>query len=104
MGLAEIAPALYRNTSIKTLALSSNGLDDIESANALRELFRRNKTITSLCLAENVFGPNAAAVRSIVEGVRSNTALQKLDLGFCELGDHGISLLANAFTRNTSIL
>jgi hypothetical protein len=74
-GLAEITPLLYRNTSIKTLNLSSNGLDDIESANLLRELLRRNKTITSICLAENTFGRNAAAARSLFEGLRSNTAL-----------------------------
>jgi Ran GTPase-activating protein (RanGAP) involved in mRNA processing and transport len=104
-GLAEIVPVLYRNTSIKTLDLSSNGLQDIESANVLRELIRRNKTITSLCLTSNTFGRNAAAVRSIFEGLRSNTALQQLDLGFCALGDQGVSLLANALvTRNGSML
>jgi Ran GTPase-activating protein (RanGAP) involved in mRNA processing and transport len=105
-GLAEIAPALYRNTSIKTLALSTSrhGLDDIMSANVLRVLIRRNKTITSLCLCQNGFGRNAAATRSIVEGVRSNTAIQELDVGFCELDDHGISLLANALIRNTSMV
>jgi Ran GTPase-activating protein (RanGAP) involved in mRNA processing and transport len=104
-GLAEIAPALYRNTSIKTLDLTCNGLDDIESANGLRELLRRNKTITSLCIAQNVFGLNTAAARSILEGVRSNTALQQLDLDDCKLGDRGISLLAKALAiRNASIL
>jgi Ran GTPase-activating protein (RanGAP) involved in mRNA processing and transport len=95
-GLAEIAPALYRNTSIKTLHLSNNGLDDIESANLLRELLRRNKTITSLYLAGNTFGRNAAAARSIFEGVHSNTALQQLYLRGCGLGDQSIAVLANA--------
>jgi Ran GTPase-activating protein (RanGAP) involved in mRNA processing and transport len=104
-GLAEIAPVLYRNTSIKSLDLAHNGLDDIESTNVLRELIRRNKTITSLCLGHNTFGPNAAAARSIAEGVRSNTALQQLDLSACGLDDRGISLLANALAiRNASIL
>jgi Leucine-rich repeat (LRR) protein len=59
-GLAEIAPALYHNTSIKTLDLSRNSLDDIDCANLLRELLRRNKTITFICLAKNAFGRNAA--------------------------------------------
>jgi hypothetical protein len=59
-GLAEIAPALYCNTSIKTLDLASIGLDDIKSANAPRKLIRRNKTITSLSIAENAFGRSAA--------------------------------------------
>jgi Ran GTPase-activating protein (RanGAP) involved in mRNA processing and transport len=95
-GLAEIAPALYRNTSIKTLDLSNNGLVDIESANVLRELLRRNKTITRLSLDWNAFGRNAAAARSIFEGVRNNTTLQTLDLSGCGLDDRSISVLANA--------
>jgi Ran GTPase-activating protein (RanGAP) involved in mRNA processing and transport len=104
-GLTELAPVLYCNTSIKTLDLANNGLDDVESANLLRELIRRNKTITSLCIAGNAFGRNAAAVRSIAEGVRSNTALQQLDVHNCSLGDQGISILANALAiRNASIL
>jgi Ran GTPase-activating protein (RanGAP) involved in mRNA processing and transport len=104
-GLAEIAPVLYRNTSIKTLDLSDNGLDDIESANLLRELLRRNKSITSLCIGSNAFGRNAAATRSILEGVRCNTALQQLDLLRCDLDDRGVSILANALAiRNAGML
>jgi Ran GTPase-activating protein (RanGAP) involved in mRNA processing and transport len=104
-GLAEIAPALYRNTSIKSLDLSRNGIDDIECANVLRELIRRNKTITSLSIAENPFGRNSTATRIILEGLRSNTTLQQLDLGSCRLDDQGVSILANALAiRNASIL
>jgi Ran GTPase-activating protein (RanGAP) involved in mRNA processing and transport len=103
--LAEIAPVLYRNTSIKVLNLTNNGLHDIESANVLRELIRRNETITSLCIAHNAFGRNTAAVRSIADGVRSNATLQQLALGWCGLYDQGISLLASALAiRNASLL
>jgi Ran GTPase-activating protein (RanGAP) involved in mRNA processing and transport len=94
---------LYRNTSIKALDLTNNGLDNIESANSLRELIRRNKTITSLCIADNAFGRNAAAVRSIADGVHSNTVLQQLDLHKCRPADQGISVLAIAI-RTASIL
>jgi hypothetical protein len=52
-GLEEIVPLLYRNTSIKALVVTNNGLCESESANVLRELIRRNKTLTSLCLAHN---------------------------------------------------
>jgi Ran GTPase-activating protein (RanGAP) involved in mRNA processing and transport len=104
-GLAEIAPVLYHNTSIKALDLTNNSLHDSESSNALRELIRRNKTITSLCIALNAFGRNTAAVRSIAEGVRSNTTLQQLDLSRCGLDDQGILLLADALvTRNATLL
>jgi hypothetical protein len=97
------APMLYRNTSIKSLDLRNNDLDEIESANVLRELIRRNKTITSLCLAQNAFGRNIAAVRSIAEGLRSNTTLQQLDLKACGLDDHGISVLANALANESTL-
>jgi Ran GTPase-activating protein (RanGAP) involved in mRNA processing and transport len=104
-GLVEIAPALYRNTSIKALDLTNNVLDDTESVNVLRELIRRNKTITRLCLAKNTFGRNADAVRSIADGVRHNTTLHQLDISSCSLDDQGISVLANALAiRNASIL
>jgi hypothetical protein len=95
-GLVGIASGLYRNTSIRSLDLSWNGLNDIESANVLYELIRRIKTITSLCFASNAFGRSAAATRSIVEGVRRNSSLHYLDLARCELGDQGVSILANA--------
>jgi Ran GTPase-activating protein (RanGAP) involved in mRNA processing and transport len=94
---------LYRNTSIKTLDRTKNRLgDDIESANVLRELIRHNKTITSLCIAHNFFGRNPAAARSIADGIRSDTTLQKLDLGYCGLDDEGISVLASALVARNA--
>jgi Ran GTPase-activating protein (RanGAP) involved in mRNA processing and transport len=104
-GLAEIAPVLYSNVSIRVLDLSYNSLDNMESANVLCELIRLNNTITSLCIAFNHFGSNVAAVRSIAEGVGSNTTLQQLDLSACGLDDEGILVLANALAiRNGSLL
>jgi hypothetical protein len=41
--LAELAPALYRNTSIKVLDISGNWLHDMMSAELLRDIIRRNK-------------------------------------------------------------
>jgi Ran GTPase-activating protein (RanGAP) involved in mRNA processing and transport len=106
-GLEEIIPVLYRNASIKALDISNNNLDAITAPRVLRELIRRNKTITSLCIAKNIFCTGVrrntalqyhAAVRSIVDGVRSNTALQQLDLQGFGLWDQSISI------RNASIL
>jgi Leucine-rich repeat (LRR) protein len=93
-GFAEIASALYRNTSIQSLDVSSNGLDDLASANVLRELLRRNKTITRLSVDRNSFGNNIAAVRCIADGLRTNTTLQVLVLSSCNLIDRGLSILA----------
>jgi Ran GTPase-activating protein (RanGAP) involved in mRNA processing and transport len=95
-GLAEIAPVLYRNTSIKCLAVSYNGLDDLASANSMRELLRRNKTITRLNMDWNDFGGNVAAVRCIADGLRSNKTLQLLDISYCRLGDDDLVILAQS--------
>jgi hypothetical protein len=95
-GLAEIAPALYRNTSIQGVDISGNRLDNLASANALRELLRRNKTITRLCMDSNTFGSNVAAVRCIGNGFRTNTTLQEIELSDCELDDQGLSILAES--------
>jgi hypothetical protein len=95
-GLVEVASALYRNTSIQGLDVSANGLNDLASANGLRELLRRNKTITRLFMDRNTFGNNIAAVRCIADGFRTNTTLQVLDLSYCELGDQGLSILAES--------
>jgi hypothetical protein len=46
--LAELAPALYQNTSIKELDLSGNGLNNMESASILRDVIRSNKIMTTL--------------------------------------------------------
>jgi hypothetical protein len=80
---------------LQTLDFSSNSLGDVESADLLRELIRRTKTIASLCIAYNASGSNANAARSILEGVRSNTAIHHLDLRRCGLGDQAISIVAN---------
>jgi Ran GTPase-activating protein (RanGAP) involved in mRNA processing and transport len=93
-GLAEVASALYRNTSIQHLDVSNNGLDDLVAAKALRELLRRNKTITHFCMKQNAFGSNVASVRCIADGFRANTFLQELDLSSCELDDRSLSILA----------
>jgi hypothetical protein len=93
--VVDIASALYRNTSVKVLDLARNRLHDIEAVNVLRELMRRNKTITRLGIGANFFGSNIPAVRIIAEGVRSNATLQHLGLENGGLNDQGISVLAN---------
>jgi Ran GTPase-activating protein (RanGAP) involved in mRNA processing and transport len=95
-GLAEVASALYQNPYIEGLEVSANGLDDLASAVTLRELLRRNKTITRLIIDSNTFGNNVGAVRCIAGGFRTNTTLQVLDLSSCKLGDQGLSILAES--------
>jgi Ran GTPase-activating protein (RanGAP) involved in mRNA processing and transport len=102
--LAELAPALYRNTSIKVLNVATNNLNDMESAELLRDIIRRNKTITTLDLRGNTFGETTGAVERIADGLGSNSTLLTIDLSLCRLGDGGISIMAQTLgSRNTTL-
>jgi hypothetical protein len=102
--LAELAPALYHNTSIKVLDISWNDLNDVDSARLLRDILRRNKTITTLVLSGIKFGETTGAVECIADGLGSNSNLLKIDLTYCALGDVVASNLAqNLGSRNTTL-
>jgi Ran GTPase-activating protein (RanGAP) involved in mRNA processing and transport len=103
-GLAELAPALYHNTSIKVLDLSWNRLQAMEAAEILRDILRSNKTMTALHLSGNQFGETTGAVECIVDGLGSNSTLLKIDLSSCALGESGVSTLAQTLgSRNTTL-
>jgi hypothetical protein len=95
-GLTEIASVLYRNRTIEMLNISDNGLDDVASATILRELTRRNKTIFDLCINDNPFGRDNAAVQIIADGLCDSRSLGFIDLSNCQLGDRGISTIAQS--------
>jgi Ran GTPase-activating protein (RanGAP) involved in mRNA processing and transport len=102
--LAELAPALYQNTSIKMLDISENHLNDTESAEILRDILRSNKTMTTLDLYGNTFGYSTGAVDCFADGLGSNSTLLKIDLSNCALGDGGVSTLAQTLgSRNTTL-
>jgi Ran GTPase-activating protein (RanGAP) involved in mRNA processing and transport len=102
--LAELAPALYQNTSIKELDLSGNGLNNMESASILRDVIRSNKIMTTLDLSRNSFGQTTGTVDCIAGGLSSNSTLLKIDLSCCALGDDGVSILAQTLgSRNTTL-
>jgi Ran GTPase-activating protein (RanGAP) involved in mRNA processing and transport len=103
-GLADLAPGLYGNTSIKVLDMSWGDLDDMDSANLLRDILRRNKTMTALDLSGNGFGETTGAVECIADGLGSNSTLLKIDLAHCALGDVGVATLAQTLgSRNTML-
>jgi Ran GTPase-activating protein (RanGAP) involved in mRNA processing and transport len=102
--LAELAPVLYHNTSIKVLDIMDNGLIDMESAEILRGIIRRNKTITTLDLSMNPFVETTGAVECIADGLGSNSTLLNIDLSSSELGDDDVSILAQSLgSRNTTL-
>jgi Ran GTPase-activating protein (RanGAP) involved in mRNA processing and transport len=76
----------------------------MESAEILRDILRRNKTMTTFDLSWNYFGRVAGAVECIANGLDSNTTLQKIDLSGCVLRDGGVSILAQTLgSRNTTL-
>jgi hypothetical protein len=102
--LVEFAPGLYHNTYIKVLDLSWNNFGDVESAEILRDIFRSNKTITTIEISGNRFGQTTGAVECIADGLGSNSTLLKIDLSRCNLRDAGVSILAQTLgSRNTTL-
>jgi Ran GTPase-activating protein (RanGAP) involved in mRNA processing and transport len=102
--LVELAPALYRNTSIKVLDMSYNEFGGMESAEICRDIIRSNKTMTTLDLSGNSFGRMTGAVERLADGLGSNSTLLKINLSSCCLRDDGISVLAQTLgSRNTTL-
>jgi Ran GTPase-activating protein (RanGAP) involved in mRNA processing and transport len=102
--LAELAPALYHNKSIKVLDMSRNDLCDMESAEIFRDILRCNKTMATLDLSGNQLGETTGAVECIADGLGGNSTLLNINLSDCALGDHGLSTLAQTFgSRNTTL-
>jgi hypothetical protein len=102
--LAELAPALYHNTSIKVLKLRGNNLIDMESAVIFRHILRSNKSMTALDLSRNKFGRTTGAGECIADGLGSNSTLLKIDLSRCKVSDEDVSFLAqNLGSRNTTL-
>jgi hypothetical protein len=103
-GLAELAPALYHNTSIKVLDMRRNWLDSLETAILLRNILYSNKTMTALDLSGNNFGRTTGAVECIADGLGSNSTLLKINLSGCRLRDGGVSIMAQTLgSRNTTL-
>jgi hypothetical protein len=102
--LAELAPALYHNRSIKELDMSYNRLDGMDSAEILRNILRSNETMIILDLSGNKYGQTAGAVDCITDGLGSTSMLLKIDLTSCALRDDGVSVLAQTLgSRNTTL-
>jgi Ran GTPase-activating protein (RanGAP) involved in mRNA processing and transport len=65
---------------------------------------RRNKTITTLDLSWNAFGETTGAVKSIADGIDSNSRLLKINISSCRLTDDGVCILMQTLgSRNTTL-
>jgi hypothetical protein len=77
IGARALAKALWDNTSILCIDLSSNDLSD-HSGSYLARILKRNTTISKLELDNNNLGPQTCA--AFAEALRVNTALVHLSL------------------------
>jgi Ran GTPase-activating protein (RanGAP) involved in mRNA processing and transport len=102
--LSELASELEQHMSIKTLDLAENRFDDMDSAVILRNIIHTNKSIAALDLSRNSFGERPEAVRCIAMGLRRSATLLEISLRHCQLGNQGVSVLAETLFSRDGIL
>ena len=83
-----VAYGLCENTTLETLDLRCNRVDELGGAHVARAL-RENKTLRRLNLEENKLGDAGAAVHR--DGAASTTSLLRLDLRCNGIGDAGLA-------------
>ena len=99
-GANSLCQALKVNTSLTSLSLGLNSIGD-EGAHSLSEALRVNTSLTSLVLVKNVIRDGGANFLS--EALKVNTSLTSLDLFGNFIGDEGAASLSEALRVNTSL-
>ena len=96
-GLQYIAEALTINTSLIELNLARCSLRvTVENGPTLTEMLQRNKTLRILDLSGNM-AISDNQVSFIIEGLKKNTTLKRLDLRWCSIStDEGIHLIQSS--------
>ena len=105
-GLSHLCQALTTNTYVVELNLSNCELTITEeNGQALSCMLKTNKTLNSLEISPLV-NTNGRGVRYLSEGIRSSSAISKLDLSYNPIqdGEDGLSHLCQALTTNTSLV
>lgn len=82
VGCRAIAFALQKNTSLVTLNLSHNDMDDEAAKQLFTSLSTTNRSITSLTLMQNPLGAKGGA--DVVKILNTNEKITTLDLSFCK--------------------
>lgn len=100
-----LAKAMWTNTSLTSLDLSCNGIDDAAGA-YIAHLLKRNTALVNVALGSNQLG--VFACRAFGESLCSNSTLKCLSLESNPLtGDganiSGIRALADMFTKNSTL-
>jgi len=101
LGAQTIAQALDRNSTCKRLCLANNRFGEA-GARAFAALFRSKKcAIATLDLSHNGIGEVGGA--SLGDALAGCTALRKLDLSFCGLGEEALRRVAAGMNLNSAL-
>lgn len=98
-----LAKAMWINSTITSLDLSSNELDD-HAGIYIARILRRNRTLKKMELDNNLFGPKTCA--AFGECLKINSTLVNLSLDSNPLGlddDSGIRMLTEAIKTNNAL-
>ena len=95
-----LAAALSKNTSLKTLELSSNGLDD-EDAQVLADAVCDNSSLQELFLARNKI--TDVGITALAERIPEMKGLKKLSLWGNSFGEEGAKELLAGLRCNTEL-
>lgn len=98
--VAAVAKALTKNTSVTSLAIAGNHIDDA-GAQALADMLRSNRTIKEISLGSNRIGDEGA--KAIAEALRDNHTLRELSLSRNRIGDEGVAAIASALADNNTL-
>ena len=93
-----LAEALKINTTLTTLKLYLNALDD-KGVQILVEALKINTTLTTLNIWSNEIGNQGA--QALAEALKMNTTLTTLKLHTNQIGDQGAQALAETLKTNT---
>ena len=91
---------IIRKDIIKTLCLSSNGIND-KSISFITNALSINTTLISLELANNPIEASSAIMLATI--LYNNTALVNLGLSKCKIGDSGVGAISSALEENRTL-
>lgn len=100
-GVRAIAAAISSNITLKTLSLKSCGVGKL-AAETLGSSLTTNMALRDLVLSGNT-AIGSEGVEAISRGLRTNSALKKLDVSSCSVGDEGCAHLADALLENSTL-
>ena len=99
-GANEIADALAKNKSLKSIELCSNFITQ-EGGVKLFDALIHNETLTTLNLQNNCIGDVAA--RHLAQTLVTNRSLRNINIGGCKIGDEGAEYIGQALKQPSTL-